>query len=652
MKLTALILIGLTVVLLSLLITPRMIINRYWKKADELYKIELYKSALDYALKAKKLARTWHLKPAYVKSLLYEIKCKAQLGTGMYEIAVLLRNEKNTTQSPAKEIITSLYLEKLWDSYYHSQRRFYMQETFLDESNEVKDWSSERILKEIVNEIDTLSKAKYLTSYSFAKYQNYLCSSSKYQIRFKTVYEFVTWHSIEVLNWSNRFFYNGLIHNESNEFFVPLKKFLSMSIAPPDTLDLYTKSMVLYQDLLKFEKDHFNHKLTYEIEIERLNNLQSKGGIENLDSKFIQLLESYRKEARRKDVRLVLDFALFNAYRSADMVDEYRKKCFEIIQHYPGHMPEVVECKKFLKELSFKYVSLNASNIYNYGQPIDIKVESRNIDTVYINLFKLPSSYMSTKNIDIKTDSAYQSLPKVKFEAKTLLFQKSFNQAENKKLTFNNLDKGIYLAVVGKKANLEKFGQVDEWHVFRVTSIGSFSYDDSGELEVYAVNRNNGAPLSHAIVTIFPDKKPKYALKTGELGKVRVNGRNSFSNIIIGYEGDTIAFGERSYYARGNDDDETYHIQLFTDRAVYRPSQKVYFKGVLDQRDQRTRKCMVVPNHKVHITFKSYDVVYGEVNAVTNDFGSFSGTFQIPAKVSLGRMEISTDYGDQEIQNE
>ena len=84
MKLTALILIGLTVVLLSLLITPRMIINRYWKKADELYKIELYKSALDYALKAKKLARTWHLKPAYVKSLLYEIKCKAQLGTGMY----------------------------------------------------------------------------------------------------------------------------------------------------------------------------------------------------------------------------------------------------------------------------------------------------------------------------------------------------------------------------------------------------------------------------------------------------------------------------------------------------------------------------------------------------------------------------------------
>jgi hypothetical protein len=137
---------------------------------------------------------------------LYEIKCKASLNYGLEEIINLLRAEKDANPTPLKEIISSLYLEKLWDYYFRHQRWYGSEpQTFLDEGTDVKAWSNKRTLKEIITIIYSFQNTKKLKSYSFSAYQRQICSASENQIKFNTVYEFLTWHSIELLNWSNRF---------------------------------------------------------------------------------------------------------------------------------------------------------------------------------------------------------------------------------------------------------------------------------------------------------------------------------------------------------------------------------------------------------------------------------------------------------------
>ena len=84
---------------------------------------------------------------------------------------------------------------------------------------------------------------------------------------------------------------------------------------------------------------------------------------------------------------------------------------------------------------------------------------------------------------------------------------------------------------------------------------------------------------------------------------------------------------------------------FFMDRAIYRPGQTVYFKGIMIETDGE--KNTVMPNTPTTVTF--YDVNYQKVadlNLTTNEYGTFSGTFTTPSGVLNGQMSITNGSGN------
>ena len=82
---------------------------------------------------------------------------------------------------------------------------------------------------------------------------------------------------------------------------------------------------------------------------------------------------------------------------------------------------------------------------------------------------------------------------------------------------------------------------------------------------------------------------------------------------------------------------------FFTDRAIYRPGQTVYFKGLCLSVDRNGNDYKLLPRQSVRVVFR--DANQQEITAlslVTNDFGSFSGTFTAPADRLTGLMTIET----------
>ncbi len=83
---------------------------------------------------------------------------------------------------------------------------------------------------------------------------------------------------------------------------------------------------------------------------------------------------------------------------------------------------------------------------------------------------------------------------------------------------------------------------------------------------------------------------------------------------------------------------------LFTDRAIYRPGQTVYFKGILVERQGSKTRLLTKEGQDVELA----DVNGGTVRKlsfVTNDFGSFSGSFVLPTGLLNGEFGLNADDG-------
>ena len=194
----------------------------------------------------------------------------------------------------------------------------------------------------------------------------------------------------------------------------------------------------------------------------------------------------------------------------------------------------------------------------------------------------------------------------------------------------------------------------------------------NSNFELYILDRNDGQPLPKAVVKFYTntyDYKQRKYIRT-ELGtatsdnkgyvakKINKTVNNIYYNenfqFDIVYKDDFIS-SEQSYYKYFYPATPVVtaqkQIHLFTDRSIYRPGQTIYFKGIITQRDGEKYK--ILPNENASITLK--DVNYQDVkslNFISNEFGSFTGSFVAPTTGLLGSMTLETGFGNAAVQVE
>jgi hypothetical protein len=108
---------------------------------------------------------------------------------------------------------------------------------------------------------------------------------------------------------------------------------------------------------------------------------------------------------------------------------------------------------------------------------------------------------------------------------------------------------------------------------------------------------------------------------------------------------DTILINNRrSYYGNYSIDPLWQRTFLFTDRAIYRPGQTVYFKGILTEGNNGTAR--ILPKQPIVVGLM--DVNGQPVQTLpftTSEFGSFHGSVVLPTGLLNGQMMLQTDHG-------
>jgi len=192
--------------------------------------------------------------------------------------------------------------------------------------------------------------------------------------------------------------------------------------------------------------------------------------------------------------------------------------------------------------------------------------------------------------------------------------------------------------------------------------------ENNGSYDFYVLDRDKGTPLANVAVESF-FREYDYGSRTYEMKPwknfvsdangffsiPKISGTNGSKSFILKYKtGNDQFFTEDNFYMYGRDKkspkmkEKTF---FFTDRSIYRPGQTVYYKGIIIESDGEKNE--ILPNHKTTVTF--YDVnrqKISEVELISNEYGSFNGSFVAPQGVLPGRMTITNKTGSSYIQVE
>ncbi|MBJ6111857.1 hypothetical protein JAO73_22750 [Hymenobacter sp. BT523] len=229
---------------------------------------------------------------------------------------------------------------------------------------------------------------------------------------------------------------------------------------------------------------------------------------------------------------------------------------------------------------------------------------------------------------------------------------------------------GYYLVVVSNQATRpteEKPGAVTSYALLGASELSAVNQRDAttGALRLLLMHRQTGAPLAglpvQATTRVYEAAPPKDFTITSEVLQTDANGivtlplpatakgRTERMLWTRAWRGpDTLQLnGGGSYYRPGTPSAPVAQrrVFLFTDRAIYRPGQTVYFKGILTESLGAKARLLA----KQPLVVGLMDVNGQPVQTLpftTSDYGSFNGSLVLPTGLLNGQMMLRTEYGN------
>lgn len=473
-----------------------------------------------------------------------------------------------------------------------------------------------------------------------------------------------------------------LLHNEITKEFIKLISDYNFRNNLPNTETQINKLYSKTPDFVKIKDDSFSQMFQSflqiqqqkEIFISKTNPNQSDNIyykrlliIDNFFNKSNNLnlaLEELEKNTRDKNLHFELrlrkikkTISANNRETDSNDLKEALNKLEEIIKINPNEYITTeaqVEKENILNKILF----IRLNEVIYEGENTRAFVEFKNVSSLKICYYKISTlEYLNFKHNGDSTEKSVLNFTNNKVPYKEIiqtLPDRNDYKSHSTEILMEKIPLGYYI-ITFEDTNKDSNILLDKnYSFYQVTNI-AYVEDENKENDLfYILDRKTGKPLSNAY---FSNKER--TIKADEKGKIiypkRAHDEKKYlPNTYLISEKDTLAINyypsiknDYSYYEKNKDRFES-KATIYLDRAIYRPGQKVYFKGLLIQ--NKKNKKSVVPFVTVHITIEdaSYETIK-EFDLQTNEFGSFSGEFELPKNCLTGEFSIEIKEPDNEL---
>ncbi|MDQ0064265.1 alpha-2-macroglobulin family protein [Chryseobacterium lathyri] len=497
--------------------------------------------------------------------------------------------------------------------------------------SQIETWSKldfKNYLKKSYQELD--QQKQEMKKISLSKYKE-IFTEIKDITYFPTVYEWYSMKKISFLSENSLFTKNELTENRT-QINAVFDELIAQNSGNPK---------------LYFMKEKLTENCNYNQCKDKLEQLQNllKSDTEG-DYKVI-IMEDIMNEllAKKKEKEaLAIAAQAKNQYPKSPFIENIKNKENQIINPF----------------LTIKYEQQTQNNL-----PIHFVADHKNVAEFSLNIYEVKEDF--TTLMQYVQNSYNNTFGKVK---KSLVRKETFQLGDSKdyqvhktSLEIKPLPSGIYVLEYAVEGSEVKDGSSRQNFYFLVSGnrVIYQTKTDRNQLSntLKLVNSENGKPISNEGLTFYEFVANKTLNKLE--GKTDANGVFKFPSTdskeyyrtFLIRQPKTNDFQIMQVYGNnGNAEDYNPNkqtrtlAQIFTDRAIYRPGQTVYFKVINTKIDKETEAVISGLKQKITLLDANSQEVSSQ-NFSTNEFGSYHGSFTLPKGQLNGVFYLKTDEGSQ-----
>ncbi|MDR0811475.1 MAG: hypothetical protein LBN23_04280, partial [Paludibacter sp.] len=305
-----------------------------------------------------------------------------------------------------------------------------------------------------------------------------------------------------------------------------------------------------------------------------------------------------------------------------------------------------VNITSLMQELQQQNIQIRIDETSLPNAPIAVNITHTNIEKVYYRVTKITETIVNNELKQIKSSQPVLS---------SFWLLKSFDDltAHSTFVKLDALPAGKYCLEVANNADFTKAKQGNEKTMESVDfEVNNWTFVNLSQSDYQLVDRKTGKPLSDKLLRIFKQEyrnntfSEQPNITTDKNGIFATNKTsNEYGNYYV-YNPETKSYLHLGYnYYR--DYQHNYEQQtvtdIFTDRAIYRPGQTVYFKAIYYKKDKY--KTETVKNmSRPFLLLNPNGEKISEIMLTTNDFGSVFGEFILPTNGLTGVYTIVSSF--------
>lgn len=332
-------------------------------------------------------------------------------------------------------------------------------------------------------------------------------------------------------------------------------------------------------------------------------------------------------------------------------LENYYNRLVEALKQYPNSI-YASDVKSKLESITALSLSVKLDSEYKTGDASLLTLTYKNIDKVFMGVYYIDKENLLNESSVLFKNNRYTKVS----EHELALDQNGKYNQHSKDFILPAWKKtGKYLVLIAPtKDSLDILLKLDSLntrfsYAYSFLSVHDFSViskSNEGKLELLVMDVKTGNPLSGAKVYVT-ERTDSYSSASFTLrgtsdknGMFAITATPSLYWKVV-YKNDSVN-GYNYIYKRGVGVVEKTEGQILTDRKIYRPGQKVYFKYYAYEGTSPSYK--VVSGQQRELILRDMNGTEVEkIKGSTNEFGTFSGMFTLPQTGSLnGNFTISS----------
>jgi hypothetical protein len=555
-----------------------------------------------------------------------------------------LKTDIHRVSISSKAILNFVYAKCLNDYFKRNEYKIRQRTNIEILDDDFLTWTEKNFISQINEALKrTLENQTVLKNTPLTKYELIFDYPSSEEFKTENLLNYIVNESIGIYTQKLR---NWEI---SKSAFLPHKKdFLGNSeIFTKLNLDFITNQNLHFVISLYQKKESNNP--TSENQFERL--LFCKMFLFGFDNDYLNALNKLQKRA--EDKTLIQKIQLEKAQHllssaSKNVNSDYNAKAVAILDSITAVSNRSNAYKTAINQkqvLLSKSINVQAQKYTYSDENTRVFIQYKNVEQLKVSFYKIDqkkaqffSKYERSKDTEAE-EIITNKQPEVS-ETYQLKNKKDYFEHSTEVL-LPHLKTGSYLVSFESESDA-KNQKAFAYETITVSNL-SVTASESNLTETYQVlDRKTGKPLENVVIN-----SPRFSAKTNQNGIAsykKSNNNPNYETIQFSLENDTISFNNNylsrsDIYKEKKADNLKGKVGFILDRAIYRPGQTVYFKGIAIQK--KNEKTNVVTNTSFRVIVEDAD--YNEIKNLemtTNEFGSFSGEFILPKTGLTGSFKI------------